>query len=62
MLDVLVRTWNVVLGIVCLYAGGYMLTLHLASWEALRGDLLLMSGILIVGGYICLESSLRPCC
>ena len=60
MLDVLVRTWNVVLGIVCLYGGGYMLTLHLASWNALRGDILVVSGILIVGGYICLESGLRP--
>ncbi len=60
MLDVLVRTWNVVLGIVCLYAGGYTLVLHLVSREALRGNISVMSGILIVGGYICLESSLRP--
>ena len=56
MLDVLVRTWNVVLGIVCLYGGGYTLTLHLASWDALRGDILVMSGILIVGGYISLKA------
>ena len=51
MLDVLVRTWNVVLGMVCLYAGGYMLTLHLASWEALRGDLLLIDPAWMILNY-----------
>ncbi len=56
----LVRTWNVVLGIVCLYAGGYMLTLHLASGEALRSFILLMGGAMVVGGYLCLSSGLRP--
>jgi hypothetical protein len=57
--DLLVRVWNVVLGVLSLFSGGYMLTLHLVSPEALRGDILVMNGILIVGGYICLESALR---
>ncbi len=58
--DLLVRVWNVVLGVVSLFSGGYMLTLHLVSPEALRGDILVMSGILVAGGCICLESGLRP--
>ncbi len=58
--DLLVRVWNVVLGVVSLYSGGYMLTLHLVSGQALRLVVLGASGVLIAGGYICLESGLRP--
>ncbi len=59
MCDVLGRIANVVFGCVFLAAGGYMLTLHLASGEALRSFILLMGGAMIVGGYLCLSSGLR---
>ncbi len=54
------RIANVILGCVLLAAGGYMLTLHLANGEALRSFILLMGGAMIVGGYVCLSSGLRP--
>ena len=51
---------NTIFGCLLLAAGGYMLTLHLASGEALRSFILLMGGAMIEGGYICLSSGLRP--
>ena len=54
------RIVTVILGCLLLGAGGYMLTLHLASGEVLRSFILLMGGAMIVGGYVCLSSGLRP--
>ena len=54
------RITSAVLGCVFLAAGGYMLTLHLASGEALRSFILLMGVAMVVGGYLCLSSGLRP--
>jgi hypothetical protein len=59
--DFLVWVWNVVLRIVCLHGGGYMLTLHLVSPEALRGDILVMGGILIAGGYTSASKTVCAC-